>query len=32
VPKTFRGKYKVLVDIDLGPFEKKLEETWYSIE
>jgi len=32
VPETFKGRYQVLVDIDLGPFEKKLEDTWYSID
>jgi hypothetical protein len=32
VPDGFKGKYQVKVDIDLGPFEKKLEDTWYSID
>jgi hypothetical protein len=31
VPKDFKGKYQVLVDIDLGPFETKQEETWHLI-
>jgi len=32
VPKDFKGKYQVKVDIDLGPFEAKQEETWHLIE
>jgi len=32
VPKDFKGGYQVKVDIDLGPFEKKTEETWFSID
>jgi hypothetical protein len=31
VPQNFKGKFKVLVDIDLGPFEKKMEDKWHSI-
>jgi hypothetical protein len=29
VPKEFKGKYQVQVDVDLGPFEKKTEEIWF---
>jgi len=32
VPRNFKGKYQVKVDIDLGPFEKKFEDTRQSIE
>jgi len=32
VPEDFTGKYKIQVDIDLGPIEKKPEDTWYAIE
>jgi len=30
VPENFKGKYQVQLDIALGPFEKKTEETWFS--
>jgi len=32
VPKDFKGKFQVQIDVDLGPFEVKQEETWYLIE
>jgi hypothetical protein len=32
VPEGFKGKFQVLVDIDLGPFEAKQDETWHVIE
>jgi hypothetical protein len=32
VPENFKGKYKVMVEADLGPFETKQEDIWYSIE
>jgi hypothetical protein len=32
VPEDFKGKYQVQIDIDLGPFETKQEETWHLIE
>jgi len=28
VPEAFKGKYQIQLDIDLGPFEKKIEEIW----
>jgi hypothetical protein len=31
VPAGFKGKFQVLVNINLGPFETKQEETWHSI-
>jgi hypothetical protein len=31
VPSDFKGKYQVQIDVDLGPFEKKLDDEWYSI-
>lgn len=31
VPKDFKGKYQVLIDIDLGPFQAKQNENWRSI-
>jgi hypothetical protein len=30
VPSGFEGKFQVQVDIDTGPFEKKLDDTWHS--
>jgi hypothetical protein len=27
----FKGKYQVLVDVDLGPFEIEQEKTWHYI-
>jgi hypothetical protein len=32
VPKDFKGKYQVQMDIDLGPFETIQDETWHLIE
>jgi hypothetical protein len=32
VPRDFKGKYQVQVDIDLGPFETIQDETWHLIE
>jgi hypothetical protein len=32
VPEGFKGKFQVLVDIDLGPFEAKQDKTWHVIE
>jgi hypothetical protein len=32
VPEDFKGKFQVQVDIDLGPFEAKQDETWHVIE
>ncbi len=32
VPKDFKGKYKVQIDMDLGPFEVIQDETWHVIE
>jgi len=29
VPEDFKGKYQVQLDIDLGLFEKKIEEIWF---
>jgi hypothetical protein len=31
VPKDFKGKYQVKIDVDLGPFEVKHEEAWHLI-
>jgi hypothetical protein len=31
VPEDFKGEYQVQVEIDLGPFERKLDDTWYTI-
>jgi len=32
VPNDFKGRYQVKFDIDLGPFEKKQEEIWFTID
>jgi len=32
VPEDFKGKYQIIIDVDLGPFETQQEEMWYSIE
>jgi hypothetical protein len=32
VPTDFKGKYQVKVDMDLGPFEANMQETWHLIE
>jgi hypothetical protein len=32
VPEGFKGKYQIKVDMDIGPFEKKMEDIWYSID
>jgi len=32
VPDGFKGKYQVKIEVDLGPFEVKQEETWHLIE
>jgi hypothetical protein len=29
VPEDFKGKYQVQLDIDLGPFERKVEDAWF---
>jgi hypothetical protein len=31
VPENLKGKYRVQIDVDLGPFETLQEETWHSI-
>ena len=32
VLRDFKGKYQVLVDIDLGPFEAIQDKTWHLID
>jgi hypothetical protein len=32
VPNNFSGKFQMLVDINLGPFEKKVEDVSYSLK
>jgi hypothetical protein len=32
VPEGFKGKYQVLVDVNLGPFETIQDKTWHLIE
>jgi hypothetical protein len=31
VPRDFKGRYQVLVDVDLGPLEIEQEKTWHFI-
>jgi hypothetical protein len=31
VPDDFKGKFQVRVDIDLGPFEARHDQSWYSL-
>jgi hypothetical protein len=32
VPKDFKGKYKIKVEMAPGPFEVKQDETWHVIK
>jgi len=32
VPPDFKGRYRVKIDMDLGPFAKEYDETWHSID
>jgi hypothetical protein len=32
VPENFKGKFRVRVQADLGPFEVKSERTWHEVK
>jgi hypothetical protein len=32
VPDDFRGRFRVQIDMETGPFEIKQEDKWYSVE
>jgi len=32
VPDDFRGRFRIRIDMDAGPFEINQEDKWYSME
>jgi hypothetical protein len=32
VPEDFRGRFRIRIDLDSGPFEITQEDKWYSVE
>jgi hypothetical protein len=32
VPEDFRGRFRIVIDMETGPFTVNQEERWYSVE